>query len=59
MIGEMYKRSGLVLKFGSIAYVPQQAWIINATLRLLRDNIIFDKLFDQDKYDRILFASGL
>ncbi|KAF9938671.1 hypothetical protein BGZ67_010571 [Mortierella alpina] len=56
MIGEMYKRSGSVKTFGSIAYVPQQAWIINATLR---DNIIFGKPFDQEKYDRILFASGL
>ncbi|KAF9964056.1 hypothetical protein BGZ70_006999, partial [Mortierella alpina] len=56
MIGEMYKRSGSVKTFGSIAYVPQQAWIVNATLR---DNIIFGKPFDQEKYDRILFASGL
>ncbi|KAF9576680.1 hypothetical protein EC968_005453 [Mortierella alpina] len=56
MIGEMYKRSGTVKTFGSIAYVPQQAWIINATLR---DNIVFGKPFDQEKYDRILFASGL
>ncbi|KAF9962628.1 hypothetical protein BGZ72_000048 [Mortierella alpina] len=56
MIGEMYKRTGSVKTFGSIAYVPQQAWIINATLR---DNIIFGKPFNQEKYDRILFASGL
>ncbi|CAO3570415.1 unnamed protein product [Mortierella alpina] len=56
MIGEMYKRSGTVKTFGSIAYVPQQAWIINATLR---DNIIFGKPFDQEKYNRIVFASGL
>ncbi|KAF9292451.1 hypothetical protein BGZ68_005134 [Mortierella alpina] len=56
MMGEMYKRSGSVKTFGSIAYVPQQAWIINASLR---DNIIFGKPFDQEKYDRILLASGL
>ncbi|KAG0285580.1 Multidrug resistance-associated protein 1, partial [Dissophora globulifera] len=38
MIGEMYKRQGRVQVSGSIAYVPQQAWILNASLR---DNILF------------------
>ncbi|KAI7826006.1 P-loop containing nucleoside triphosphate hydrolase protein [Gamsiella multidivaricata] len=56
MIGEMYKRHGSVKVFGSIAYVPQQAWIVNATLR---ENIVFGKPFDQQKYDRILNACGL
>ncbi|KAI7820518.1 P-loop containing nucleoside triphosphate hydrolase protein [Gamsiella multidivaricata] len=56
IIGEMYKREGVVKVYGSVAYVPQQAWIINATVR---DNIVFGKAFDQEKYDRVLFASGL
>ncbi|KAG0006554.1 Multidrug resistance-associated protein 1, partial [Podila clonocystis] len=55
-MGEMYKLHGSVKVFGDIAYVPQQAWIINATLK---DNILFGKPFDQEKYDRIVFASGL
>ncbi|KAF9167969.1 hypothetical protein DFQ26_002194 [Actinomortierella ambigua] len=54
--GEMYKRSGTIKTFGTIAYVPQQAWIIHGTLR---DNILFGKPLDQDKYDRIVFAAGL
>ncbi|KAI1312629.1 hypothetical protein EDD11_002901 [Mortierella claussenii] len=56
MIGDLYKQQGDVIIYGSIAYVPQQAWIINATVR---DNIVFGRLFDQERYDRILFASGL
>ncbi|KFH67840.1 hypothetical protein MVEG_06571 [Podila verticillata NRRL 6337] len=56
IMGEMYKLQGFVKVYGDIAYVPQQAWIINATLK---DNILFGKPFDQEKYDRIVFASGL
>ncbi|KAG0273311.1 hypothetical protein BGZ95_010872 [Linnemannia exigua] len=56
IIGDMYKRKGLVKVYGSVALVSQQAWICNATVR---DNIVFGKAFDQEKYDRILFASGL
>ncbi|KAF9368100.1 Canalicular multispecific organic anion transporter 1, partial [Podila verticillata] len=55
-MGEMYKLQGSVKVYGDIAYVPQQAWIINATLK---DNILFGKPFNKEKYDRIVFASGL
>ncbi|KAF9193533.1 hypothetical protein BGZ51_003088 [Haplosporangium sp. Z 767] len=56
IIGEMYKHQGMVAVYGDIAYAPQQAWIVNATMR---DNILFGKPFDQEKYDRIIFAAGL
>ncbi|KAG9322020.1 hypothetical protein KVV02_003409 [Mortierella alpina] len=56
IMGEMYKKQGTVKVYGDIAYVPQQAWIINATLQ---DNILFGKAFDQGLYDRIIYASGL
>ncbi|KAF9288796.1 hypothetical protein BGZ68_010621 [Mortierella alpina] len=56
IMGEMYRRQGTIKVYGDIAYVPQQAWIINATLR---DNILFGKAFDQELYDRIVHASGL
>ncbi|KAG0036336.1 hypothetical protein BGZ82_004362 [Podila clonocystis] len=56
VMGEMYKLQGTVKVYGDIAYVPQQAWIINATLK---DNILFGKPFDQEKYNRIVYASGL
>ncbi|KAF9946186.1 Multidrug resistance-associated protein 1, partial [Mortierella alpina] len=56
IMGEMYKKQGTITVYGDIAYVPQQAWIINATLR---DNILFGNAFDQALYDRIIYASGL
>ncbi|KAJ2714070.1 hypothetical protein H4R19_001923, partial [Coemansia spiralis] len=39
-----------------IAYVPQQPWIMNATLR---DNILFGNRFDQAFYDRVIDACAL
>lgn len=56
IMGEMYKKQGTVKVYGDVAYVPQQAWICNATVK---DNILFGKPFDQDLYDRIVTASGL
>jgi ABC-type transport system involved in cytochrome bd biosynthesis fused ATPase/permease subunit len=32
IMGEMYKLHGSVTVYGDLAYVPQQAWIINATV---------------------------
>ncbi|KAK7471486.1 hypothetical protein BaRGS_00035880, partial [Batillaria attramentaria] len=51
MLGEMEKVKGTVTSRGSIAYVPQQAWIQNATVR---DNILFGKPFRRSKYKRVL-----
>ncbi|XP_040171081.1 multidrug resistance-associated protein 1-like isoform X1 [Anopheles arabiensis] len=56
LLGEMEKISGHVNTDGSIAYVPQQAWIQNATLR---DNILFGKAFDQRKYDNVIECCAL
>ncbi|KAK5814377.1 hypothetical protein F5H01DRAFT_391041 [Linnemannia elongata] len=56
IIGEMYKQEGTICVRGRIAYVPQQAFIINATVR---DNIVFGNLFDQERYRRVLTACGL
>ncbi|KAF9899194.1 hypothetical protein EC991_009336 [Linnemannia zychae] len=56
LIGEMYKRQETVRICGRVAYVAQQAWIVNMTLR---DNITFGLEFDQEKYNRIVAASGL
>ncbi|KAG0369091.1 hypothetical protein BGZ54_000347 [Gamsiella multidivaricata] len=56
MIGDMYKRQGRVRISGRIAYAPQQAWIMNATLK---DNILFGAELDQEKYDSIVHAAGL
>ncbi|KAF9900251.1 Canalicular multispecific organic anion transporter 2 [Linnemannia zychae] len=56
LMGEMYKKQGTVRIYGDLAYVPQQPWIINATVQ---ENITFGKRFDQELYDRIIYASGL
>ncbi|KAF9997077.1 Multidrug resistance-associated protein 1 [Entomortierella chlamydospora] len=56
IIGEMYKIQGKVQVSGKVAYVPQQAWIVNATLR---DNILFGNDYDEDRYRYTLYACGL
>ncbi|KAG0219662.1 Canalicular multispecific organic anion transporter 2, partial [Actinomortierella wolfii] len=56
ILGEMYKLEGSISLYGSVAYVPQQAWIIHGTVR---DNILFGKPFNQAKYDYIIHAAGL
>ncbi|KAJ2120809.1 hypothetical protein IW147_004749 [Coemansia sp. RSA 720] len=56
ILGDMIKSDGSVRIRGSIAYVPQQAWILNATLR---DNILFGSQLDQEFYDRVVDACAL
>lgn len=56
ILGEMYKQEGTICVRGRVAYVPQQAFIINATVR---ENIVFGNLFDQERYRRVLTACGL
>ncbi|KAF9949970.1 hypothetical protein BGZ65_006947, partial [Modicella reniformis] len=56
IIGEMYKIQGVVHTRGRIAYVPQHAWILNCSLR---DNILFGKPFEPERYYRVLFACSL
>ncbi|XP_035914955.1 multidrug resistance-associated protein 1 isoform X8 [Anopheles stephensi] len=55
-LGEMDKISGRVNTLGRIAYVSQQAWIQNATLK---DNILFGKPMDQRRYNRVIEACAL
>ncbi|XP_041829097.1 ATP-binding cassette sub-family C member 3 isoform X2 [Melanotaenia boesemani] len=56
LLGEMEKLEGEVSIRGSVAYVPQQAWIQNATLR---DNILFGKSYNEQKYRCVLEACAL
>nr|CAD7403901.1 unnamed protein product [Timema cristinae] len=56
LLGELDKLTGRVNTKGSIAYVPQQAWIQNCTLR---DNIIFGKSMDHSTYMRVIEACAL
>ncbi|KAG0240518.1 hypothetical protein BGX31_001878 [Mortierella sp. GBA43] len=56
IVGEMYKLQGSIRVRGRIAYVPQQAWIFNATLR---DNILFGNAYDPERYRQVLKVCGL
>uniref|UniRef100_A0A8D8XGU9 ABC-type glutathione-S-conjugate transporter n=2 Tax=Cacopsylla melanoneura TaxID=428564 RepID=A0A8D8XGU9_9HEMI len=56
LCGEMDKISGRVNTKGSIAFVPQQAWIQNATLR---DNIQFGKPHAGRRYNKVVDACAL
>ncbi|KAG1678447.1 Multidrug resistance-associated protein 1 [Nymphon striatum] len=56
VLGEMHQQEGRVNVNGSIAYVPQQAWILNATVR---ENILFDSHFNGKKYQDILNKCAL
>lgn len=56
LLGEMYRTEGSVSIRGSIAYVPQTAWIMNATLR---DNILFGRRYEEKFYHETIEACGL
>ncbi|KAL9964378.1 hypothetical protein ACROYT_G028009 [Oculina patagonica] len=56
LLGETEKLSGKVYVKGSVAYVPQQAWIQNATLR---DNILFGRSFDPKRYCKTISNCAL
>ncbi|EGG24262.1 hypothetical protein DFA_06412 [Cavenderia fasciculata] len=56
VLGEMDLIDGHLSTKGRIAYVPQQAWIINATLK---DNILYGKEYDHELYEQVLEVCAL
>ncbi|XP_067029429.1 multidrug resistance-associated protein 1-like isoform X2 [Acropora muricata] len=56
ILGETEKLQGKVFVEGSVAYVAQQAWIQNATVR---DNILFGEGFDSVSYDNVINSCAL
>lgn len=57
ILGEMHKlNNGMVNLNGSTAYVAQQAWIQNATVK---ENILFGRNYDEIIYNEVLQASCL
>jgi ABC-type transport system involved in cytochrome bd biosynthesis fused ATPase/permease subunit len=56
ILGEMEKKSGRVNIVGSIAYVPQQAWMQNASVK---DNVLFGNQIDDNFYDNVIEACAL
>ena len=71
MLGQLETACGSVNLNSNVAYVPQKAWILvsmilfssfsfvfskNATVK---DNILFGKPFNEEKYQKALYASAL
>nr|XP_033816968.1 canalicular multispecific organic anion transporter 2 isoform X2 [Geotrypetes seraphini] len=56
LLGEMEKLEGDVSVQGSVAYVSQQPWIQNSTLK---ENILFGHEYKEPKYHNILEACAL
>uniref|UniRef100_A0A8C8WXI6 ATP binding cassette subfamily C member 3 n=1 Tax=Panthera leo TaxID=9689 RepID=A0A8C8WXI6_PANLE len=56
LLGEMEKLEGTVCVKGSVAYVPQQAWIQNCTLQ---EDILFGRALDPKRYQQALEACAL
>ncbi|XP_068597286.1 ATP-binding cassette sub-family C member 2 [Brachionichthys hirsutus] len=56
LLGEMHRTKGFVHIKDSLAFVPQQAWIQNATLK---DNILFGSAHDEKRFQRVIQACAL
>ncbi|KAJ7634168.1 P-loop containing nucleoside triphosphate hydrolase protein [Mycena polygramma] len=54
--GDMSRSEGKVTLFGSVSYAPQNPWILSATVR---DNIVFNHLYDETFYQTVLEACAL
>uniref|UniRef100_A0A8C9Z1B7 ATP-binding cassette sub-family C member 5 n=1 Tax=Sander lucioperca TaxID=283035 RepID=A0A8C9Z1B7_SANLU len=56
LLGQMTLLEGNVAVSGGFAYVPQQAWILNESLK---ENILFGNEYDLEKYNAVLEACCL
>ncbi|KAI8806674.1 P-loop containing nucleoside triphosphate hydrolase protein [Cladochytrium replicatum] len=56
LIGEMRKVQGSMKFSGNLAYAAQSAWIKNASLK---ENVLFDRTYDHDRYVRALRDAAL
>ncbi|KAF9957481.1 hypothetical protein BGZ70_009498 [Mortierella alpina] len=56
LLGEMYKYSGSVRSYGSLAYVAQSAWILNDSVR---NNILFGRPYDKERYINVVKSCAL
>ncbi|ORY16179.1 multidrug resistance-associated protein 1 [Clohesyomyces aquaticus] len=56
VLGDLWKIKGEVVLRGAVAYVPQSAWVMNASVR---ENIVFGHRWDPQFYDRTIKACAL
>ncbi|XP_023713114.1 multidrug resistance-associated protein 5 isoform X5 [Cryptotermes secundus] len=55
-LGQLHLSSGRVMRDGSCAYVSQEPWILNASLR---NNILFGESFDSKRYYETIYRCSL
>ncbi|KAK0488812.1 P-loop containing nucleoside triphosphate hydrolase protein [Armillaria novae-zelandiae] len=56
IIGDMIRKEGDLTVYGSVAYCPQNPWILSATVR---DNILFSHEYDEVFYNLVIEACAL
>ena len=56
ILGDLWKVKGQVIVHGAIAYVAQQPWVMNASVK---ENILFGHRFDPVFYDKTVIACAL
>ncbi|KAJ7623378.1 P-loop containing nucleoside triphosphate hydrolase protein [Roridomyces roridus] len=56
IIGDMTRSEGKTTLYGSVSYAPQNPWIMSATIR---DNIVFNHVYDEDYYNTVIEACAL
>lgn len=56
LVGEMRRGQGTVHLSGSIGFCAQVPWIMNATVR---DNILFGRSYDEERYNRVIRSAAL
>jgi ATP-binding cassette, subfamily C (CFTR/MRP), member 1 len=55
-LGDMYKVTGEVITRGKVAYVAQQPWIMNASVK---ENMLFGHRYDPEFYEKTVDACAL
>ncbi|EHL02557.1 putative Metal resistance protein YCF1 [Glarea lozoyensis 74030] len=56
LLGDLWKVRGEVIVHGATAYVAQQAWVMNASVK---ENIVFGHRWDANFYDKTIKACAL
>ena len=56
ILGDLWKINGEVVVHGATAYVAQQSWVMNASVK---ENVVFGHRWDPDFYERTVHACAL
>ncbi|KZS96534.1 P-loop containing nucleoside triphosphate hydrolase protein [Sistotremastrum niveocremeum HHB9708] len=62
LLGEMYFQPSLptgtfnLPREGGVAYAAQETWVLNETIR---ENILFGSPYDKERFDKVIYQTGL